>query len=145
MASGQQLAEENLQKFATWSASKTDAEFRSMASRGVLSRGNIAAECGFAKSALAQNPRIRDALKLLETALRDRGVLPPAAGEGEPGEAEIQARQPDPMRHALDAKRLSRLEQENASLRAENSELKQLLSRYAVLQDALAETGRLLR
>ena len=82
MASGQQLAEENVQKFSTWVASKTDADFRNMAVRGVLSRTEIAAECGFAKSALAQNPRIRDALKGLEASLRERGVLPPFAQGG---------------------------------------------------------------
>jgi regulator of replication initiation timing len=37
------------------------------------------------------------------------------------------------------------LEQENASLRVENAELKQQLNRYAMLQDALRTTGRLPR
>lgn len=57
-----------------WMASKTDTDFRSMAMRGVLSRTEIATECGFAKSALSQNPRIREALKRLEDDLRERGV-----------------------------------------------------------------------
>ncbi len=48
-------------------------------------------------------------------------------------------------RAARDAERLKRLEQENASLRAELIEVKSALSRYALLQDALAETGRLPR
>lgn len=146
MASGQQLAEENVQKFATWAASKTDEDFRNMAVRGVLSRTEIAAECGFAKSALAQNPRIRDALKALETSLRARGVLPSVAqaGESEP-DTPIQVRRIESARAARDAERLSRLEQENASLKAENAELKRLLVRYAVLREALAETGRLPR
>ncbi len=81
MSSGRQVADENVKRFATWVASKSDADFRSMTLRGVLSRTNIAAECGFAKSALAQNPRIRDMLKELEGALRDRGVLPKTAIE----------------------------------------------------------------
>lgn len=146
MASGQQVAEENVQKFATWAASKTDEDFRNMATRGVLSRTEIAAECGFAKSALAQNPRIRVALKALEASLRERGVLPSAA---QPDESEAaapnQAPSIKPARAARDAERLSRLEQENASLRAENAELKRLLARYSVLQEVLAETGRLPR
>lgn len=37
MASGQQIAEENVLKFTTWAASKTDDDFRNMAIRGVLS------------------------------------------------------------------------------------------------------------
>lgn len=146
MASGQQLAEENVLRFQAWAASKTDEDFRSMVTRGVLSRTEIAAECGFAKSALAQNPRIRDALKGLEASLRERGVLPPVAQAPEPeGDALAQVQRVEPVRVARDAERLSRLEQENASLRAENLELKRLLARYSVLQEVLAETGRVPR
>lgn len=145
MASGQQVAEENVQRFQTWVASKTDSDFRQMVSRGVLSRTEIAAECGFAKSALAQNPRIREALKCLEGQLRDSGVLPPVAQSAEDEGASAVIQRVDSARASLDAERLSRLEQENASLKAENAELKRLLGRYAVLQDVLAETGRLPR
>lgn len=145
MANGQQVAEENVLKFAAWVASKSDADFRALTKRGVLSRIDIAAECGFAKSALAQNPRIREALKTLEEGLRARAVLPPLANEPEEGAVEPRTRQPDPMRSARDAERLSRLEQENASLRAETAELKRQLQRFAVLQEALAESGRLPR
>lgn len=145
MASGQQVAEENVQRFQTWVASKTDSDFRQMVSRGVLSRTEIAAECGFAKSALAQNPRIREALKSLEGQLRERGVLPPVAQSAEDVGASAVTQRVDSARASLDAERLSRLEQENASLKAENAELKRLLGRYAVLQDVLAETGRLPR
>ena len=145
MASGQQVAEENVQRLQTWIASKTDSDFRQMVSRGVLSRTEIAAECGFAKSALAQNPRIREALKSLEEQLRGRGVLPPLAQGEQAQSAPVATQRVDSARTALDAERLSRLEQENASLKAENAELKRLLGRYAVLQDVLAETGRLPR
>lgn len=143
MASGQQVAEENVRRFTAWAASKTDDDFRNLVLRGVLSRTEIAAECDFAKSALSQNPRIRAALNTLETALRGRGVLPPVATVEE--SASPPARSPDAARLARDAERLSRLEQENASLKAENAELKRILSRYTVLQEALAETGRLPR
>ncbi len=143
MASGQQLAEENVRKFMTWVASKTDADLRNMVARGVLSRTEIAAECGFAKSALAQNPRIRDALKTLETSLRERGVLPPIALGAELDANAIRPRSAESTRAGRDAERLSRLERENASLKAENAELKRQLGRFTVLQEALAETGRL--
>lgn len=144
MASGLQIAEENVRRFTTWIASKTDDDFRNLVSRGVLSRTEIAAECGFAKSALSQNPRIREALSNLETSLRERGVLPAVATADEQV-ASLPARSPDAARLARDAERLSRLEQENASLKAENAELKRILGRYTVLQEALAETGRLPR
>jgi hypothetical protein len=146
VASGQQVAEENVKKFTAWVASKTDEDFRSMVLRGVLSRTDIAAECGFAKSALSQNPRIRDSLMDLEAGLRERGVLPKPVAEpcGDP--VDPRARQAEGGMSSLrDAERLKRLEQENASLRAELAEVKRALSRYAVLQEALADTGRLPR
>lgn len=145
MANGQQVAADNVLKFSAWAASKTDAEFRALAKRGVLSRTEIAAECGFAKSALSQNPRIREALKALEDGLRAKAVLPALADEPGGGPPESRMRTPDPARNAREAERLSRLEQENASLRAENTELKRQLRRFTVLQDALSETGRIPR
>ena len=144
MANGQQIAEENVHKFSTWAASKTDSDFRSMAIRGVLSRAEIAAECGFAKSVLSQNPRIRQSLRELEELLRNRGVLPKAVRESDdpPAQTTLQLVSAGGAR---DAERLKRLEQENASLRAELEQVKRQLARYAVLQEALADSGRLPR
>ena len=144
MANGQQIAEENVRRFTVWSQSKTDDDFRNMVSRGKLSRTEIAAECGFAKSALSQSPRIQQALSTLEAGLRERGVLP-AVDVSDEATASPGVRAPVAARLARDAERLSRLEQENASLKAENAELKRVLGRYTVLQEALAETGRLPR
>lgn len=145
MASGQQIAEQNVQTFASWIASKTDDDFRAMASRGVLSRKEIATECGFAKSALDQNPRIKAALRELEDALRARGVLPPVVEKTADGAAEPLMREPGKLRGALDAERLRRLETDNASLKAEVAELKRSLEKHAILREALALTGRLPR
>ena len=36
MASGRQIAEENVQTFIAWVATKNDADYRAMVSRGVL-------------------------------------------------------------------------------------------------------------
>jgi len=145
MSSGRQVADENVKKFLVWVTTKTDEDFRSMSLRGVLSRTDIAAECGFAKSVLNQNPRIKESLKTLEGQLRGRGVLPKPATEAAEGPVELQTRQTEGVGRVRDAERLKRLEQENASLRAELAEVKRALSRYAVLQEALAETGRLPR
>jgi hypothetical protein len=145
MAGGQQLAEQNVQTFAAWVASKNDDDFRAMASRGVLSRKEIAKECRFAKSALDQNPRIKAALRQLEDGLRARGVLPPDV-ERDPGAPSAPPlREPGRLRAAQDAERLRRLEQENASLKAEVAELKRTLEKHVVLREALALTGRLPR
>lgn len=145
MNSGRQQGEQNVQTFASWAASKTDDDFRAMANRGVLSRKEVAKECGFAKSALDQNPRIKAALRKLEDALRLRGVLPPAI-ESTPDTPQLQVmHEPGRIRAAQETERLRRLEQENAGLRAEVAELKRTVERYAVLSDALAQTGRLPR
>lgn len=145
MASGQQIAEQNVQTFVSWLASKTDDDFRAMASRGVLSRKEIATECGFAKSALDQNPRIKASLRKLEDALRARGVLPPAVEKSAEESGKPLIRELGKLRVALDAERLRRLETDNAALKAEVSELKRSLEKYTILRDALALTGRLPR
>jgi hypothetical protein len=49
------------------------------------------------------------------------------------------------QRAMLEAERLKRLEQENASLRAELAEVKRALEKHAVLREALSLTGRLPR
>lgn len=146
MMNGVQAGEENVQTFASWIAAKTDPELRAMTVRGVLSRTEIAKECGFARSVLSQNPRVNAMLASLETALRERGLLPPPveqAGKDAVHGATILIGATSSAH--LDVERLRRLEQENAGLRAELSELKHQLKRFAVLQEVLAETGRLPR
>ena len=143
MASGPQLAEENYQTFLRWKLEKTDADFKVLERRGVISRTEIAKECGFARSALTQNPRIKLALKELEDDLRTRGVLPPEVEATESDE--LPMREVGAQKRMLDAERLRRLEQDNASLKHENDELKRQLSKYTVLHEALALTGRVPR
>jgi len=145
MASGQQLSEQNVKTFASWVSSKVDDDFRAMASRGVLSRKEIAAECGFAKSALDQNPRIKAALRELEDLLRERGVLPPTVEKTAEEAAKPLMREPGKLRGVLEAERLRRLETDNASLKAEVEELKRALEKHTILSEALSMTGRLPR
>ena len=142
--SGQQKADQNLAIFLSWSASKTEADFREVVLRGQLNRKEIARECGFAKSVLLQNPRVRDSLKSLEADLRERGILPPlAAIEGAAPVAAIT--ESNNSRAAADKARLKRLEVENAALRAELMELRDQLERYRVMDNVLSSTGRLPR
>jgi len=145
MASGQQLAEQNFQAFTSWLDSRTDEDFRQMVGRGILSRKEIAAQCGFAVSALNQNPRIKSALLAKEALLRDSGVLPALAGVDGAATAAPLMREPGSTARSFDVERLRRLEHENASLRAENGQLKRELERYAVLREALSTAGRLPR
>lgn len=144
MANGQQLSEQNYITFNAWVAGQTDESFRQIAFRGVLSRKEIAAQCGFGKSALDQNRRIKEALFATESDLRARGILPPLVTKPSEGD-EPRAREVGAAKSALDVIRLRRLEQENASLRAENGELKKQLARFTVIHDALSLTGRVPR
>ena len=139
--SGQQKADQNLSAFFSWVASKTDAEFRDMVVRGQLNRKEIASECNFAKSVLLQNPRVKEALRILETQLRERDILPPIADSSIPAPASDV---PTP-RAAADKARLKRLEAENAALRAEVMELRGQLERYRLMDNVLSSTGRLPR
>jgi len=139
--SGQQKADQNLATFLSWVASKTDADYREIVLRGQLSRKEIARECGFAKSVLLQNPRVKDSLKTLETTLREQGLLPPLANPAPPAPVSDA---PNP-RAAADKARLKRLEAENAALRAEVMELRGQLDRYRLMDNVLATTGRLPR
>lgn len=139
--SGQQKADRNLATFLSWVASKTDADYREMVLRGQLSRKEIARECGFAKSVLLQNPRVKDALRTLEAQLRERNILPPVADPAAP----VPITDPPNPRAAADKARLKRLEAENAALRAELMALRSQLERYRLMDDVLASTGRLPR
>ena len=131
--------------FQAWVAGKTDQDFRGMVSRGVLSRTEIAKECGFSKPVLDQNPRIKAALRNLENALRLRGVLPPAIQHDPEAASTPLIRQPGRLRAAEEAERVRRVEQEKTALRAEVAGLKRTGERFSVLRDALALTGRLPR
>ena len=139
--SGQQKADQNHTTFLSWVASKTDADYREMVVRGQLNRKEIARECGFAKSALLQNPRIKDALRVLEALLRERDILPPVVEHATPAPTSDA---PNP-RAAADKARLKRLEAENAALRAEVLELRGQLDRYRLMDHVLSNTGRLPR
>lgn len=137
---GQERAEQNFLAFQAWAASRTDADFREMVTQGRLNRGEICRECGFGRSALVQNPRIKDALLTLEEQLRARGILPVQTLA-----VEVPLRQKGQLLAATEAERLRKLEAENVGLRAELSELRRRLKCFEAMESVLAETGRLAR
>ena len=138
---GQQRSDQNLTTFLSWVVSKTDVDYRELVLRGQLNRKEIARECGFAKSVLLQNPRVKDALRTLEAQLREREILPPVADSSPPAPVTDA---PNP-RVAADKARLKRLEAENAALRAELMELRGELEHYCLMDSVLSSTGRLPR
>jgi len=143
MANGQQKSEENYQKFLTWMSNKTDNDYKQMVYRGQLSRKEIATECHIGKSALTQNPQIKAELTLLEDELRVRGVLPEKVVHKETDN--LPVRDTEKPKNRRDSMRLSRLEQEATALRAENNHLKLMLEKYELLDEAIAESGRMPR
>lgn len=143
MPSGQQRGEENIGTFRCWSAGKTDRDFAGMTVHGQLSRTLVARECGFARSVLLQNPQVRMALFELEAELRRRGVLPAPVDS-----AHIDSRptgQHIQNQAAVIPERIRRLETENIALRAEVTQLRAALKRFAIIESVVAETGRLPR
>lgn len=157
MSNGRQLADHNVSIFTAWISSKSDSDFSRMIHRGALSRSVIAQECGFAKSALAQNPRIKALLTELEKNLRATGVLPQlidANSElGDPKPSDLKPtlqRSPNVIPEgnsassSLEAK-LQRLQQENACQRAEIEELRKQLKQFTSIHEALSNSGRIPR
>lgn len=156
MSNGQQVAEHNVAVFTAWIASKSESDFRSIIHRGSLSRSVIAQECGFAKSALGQNPRIRTMLGELETRLRASGVLPKSTDKVavEPPESSVstssaESTLPDVNNKQsntsdLEAK-LRRLQGESALQRAEIEELRRQLKQFTSIHEALSSSGRMPR
>lgn len=141
MASGQQKALTNLNAFEIWAASQNDEDMKQIVHRGQLNRGEIAKAIGIGKSALHQNPAIKESLERLEQELRDRGVLPPLTESS-------QAHQCGPKRYdsgancrAAESKRLSTLEQENVELKARIAKLEAQLKHYGELSEVLSEFG----
>lgn len=157
MSNGRQIADHNVAVFTAWIASKSDNDFSNIIHRGALSRSVIAQECGFSKSALAQNPRIKALLNKLETNLRDTGVLPqssdPNSGQRNPHSAAPNTsfrRSPSHTPEGnsalsdLEAK-LQRLQNENACQRAEIEELRRRLKQFTSIHEALSNSGRIPR
>ena len=145
---GQEAGKENLISFQEWVDRQGDADFRAISRAGKLSRAEIVKACGFARSVLQQNPAVAAALKVLESDLRERGVLPPLAIHL-PGEAGVD--EPEPLRFQGQlagggmSARLKALEAQVDVLRAENTSLKSRLKKFDLLESVLGRTGRLPR
>jgi hypothetical protein len=150
MANGQQLAAENLKRFESWSQEREAAgDWADYIRQGQLNRTEVAAECGFAKSVLRQNPAVKAALEALESRLRAEGALPPGKG-GKSPQAQAEAASASVERRIVtlnnrSEQRIKALEEQNAALRAEVLELREQLKRYQMIDDHLAQTGRMVR
>lgn len=141
MANGQQKAQDSLNSFEVWKATQTDDDFKQIVFRGQLNRIEIAKAIGCGKSALTQNPALRNSLKELEDSLRDKGVLPPLTEESKIAAADPKRYDNTANRRTFDMERLSYLEVENIELKAKIKELEGKLERYSELSESLFELG----
>lgn len=126
MANGQQKAQQNVDAFIAWYSSQTDEDFKQITHRGQLSRSEIAKAVGFSKSALVQNPRIKELLSDLENDLREREILPELSFQGEELETRSKAYDKISSKQLSDAKRIAELEQEVLSLKMKQERLREL-------------------
>ena len=138
---GQQKAQKNVDDFIAWSASQSDDDFKEIIFRGQLNRGEIAKAVGCGKSALNQNPLLKEQLNSLEDGLRDRGILPRLTESAKGASSKPKQYDNTSNRKILDSKRLSSLEAENVELKAKVQELEKRLERYGELSETIAEMG----
>ncbi|MFO1397877.1 MAG: VPA1267 family protein [Burkholderiales bacterium] len=148
--SGQQIAKDNVAKFAGWVAEREAAsDWRDYLRNGKLNRSEIADECGFALSVLRQNPAIKQALQALEDDLMARGIIirSQASPDASNDAAEASRSATDNRILVTKAKaeaRVKALEEQNAALKAEVADLREKLRRLDHLDAHLGRTGRLL-
>lgn len=141
MASGQQKAQQNLEAFEVWKETLTDDDFRQIIFRGQLNRNEVAKGIGCGKSALNQNPALKNSLKDLEDKLRNRGVLPPLTGTAKRSTDKPKVYDNTTNHKLLDSKHVSVLEAENIELQAKVKELEKRLERFGELSETLSEMG----
>ncbi|MWJ28579.1 hypothetical protein GPM19_10235 [Halomonas sp. ZH2S] len=150
MANGQARAAENIAKFEAWAAERQVAgDWADYIRQGQLNRTEVAAECGFAKSVLRQNPAVKTALEALEARLNAENILSPGKREKSP-QTQDEAASSSVDRRIItinnrSEQRVKALEEQNAALRAEVLELREQLKRYRMVDDHLAQTGRMVR
>jgi hypothetical protein len=152
MANGRQLAVKNTERFHQWVAERDKAgDWVDYVVRGKISRTEIALECGFSKSALVQNPAIRQALAELEQ--RILSISSTSANDNEQRNSTCSAGNADAegavnrliaITVKTEANRINYLEQVNAALREEVADLKEKLRRYEYIERHLVDTGRML-
>ena len=128
---GQQIAQENVAKVQRW-ISERDAvgDYVDYERQGKINRSSICAELDFARSVINQNPTVKALLQEAEERWYGTGKKDRKA-------ASIRSER----KAELSIAENSRLKDEIAKLKAENSLLKRQLSRFSAMADVLAETG----
>lgn len=138
---GQRRAQQNFEAFEVWQATQSHEDFKQITFRGQLNRIEVAKGVGCGKSALNQNPALKEALKKLEDKLRDDGVLPALTVTAKQNTDKPKLYDNTANKKQLDSKRVSALETENIELKAKVNELERKLERFGDLSETLSEMG----
>lgn len=139
--SGQQKAQQNLSDFQAWMATQSNDDFKQIVFRGQLNRGEVAKAIGCGKSALNQNPMLKEELKTLEDKLRKKGILPQLNDAAKKAAKKPKQYDNTANRKNLNLNRLSSLEAENIELKVKVRELEGKLERFGELSDTLSDMG----
>src|ERR1035437_8907422 len=152
--SNAERAAQAVDRFNAWVADRDNAaDWDDYLRAGKLNRSEIAAECGFGRAALQQNPSLSVALESVEARLIAQGILvtgqTPNDGPDASRTNQTDALAEQSVRRAMAGKvkaehRVKALEEQNAALKAEVRDLKDQLRRNQMREDHISRTGRLL-
>ena len=104
-----------------------------MTDQGKLDRTKVANGCGFSKSVLGSNPRVKAMLEELESKLRERGIIPELISKSEE----------EDLISSMDQSRGTGLEKCCTELKAENNVIKVKLGRFSEIIDVYADLDEL--
>lgn len=132
--SGKQKAEANVKAVEKWIADRDEAnDFNEYERQGKINRGALCSELDIARSVTNQNPAVKQLIAEAEKRWYDR----PA----EDIKSLKAASERYEKRVAVASSEISKLTDEIAKLKAENSELKRQLERYAAMDEVIKSTG----
>lgn len=134
MSSGQQKAQENVQRLTQWIAERDQqGDFNEYERQGKINRQALCSELDFSRSVVTQNPRVKKLLGEAESRWFNHKQQDSKAHEA--------ARERSEKRVAEVNADVSRLQDEIARLKAENAALRRTLEKYAAMDEIIQSTG----
>ena len=142
MANGQELAQQNIDKFLAWVKERKDCnDWEGYIYGDKLNRRIVAVECNFSKSVLKQNPAVKEALIQLEMELEEQGVFTFKAPSSLTSNKSLE-KESKLKTDKLD-KRFKELEEKYILIKAENEHLRVKLKQYAFIEENMLKSGLL--
>ena len=138
MSNGQQQARENVQRLTAWIAERNvQKDYGEYERQGKINRQALCVELDFGRSVVNQNPTVRALIEEAESVWYGAKEQDKKAHEA--------ARERSETRVAKTNMEVSRLMDELARVKAENSDLKARLRKYAAIEQVMQQTGMLPR